>query len=127
MSFQDHNNASISKLEPSERPIDISPLQIEQPVPHKANQAKAPRSTKKKSIKVQGIIEGPKNYPLSYFYGCVAAVVMGLSLVFSADLGERHDGLKAPASLWPGCLLAWVLFHLKEWLFWKCAKTPDPH
>ena len=72
-------------------------------------------------------MDGPKNYPLSYAYGGVSALALGASLYFSADLGTRHDGFYGPASFWPGCLLTWVLFHLKDWILWKLGKVPDPH
>ena len=83
--------------------------------------------TMKKSGKVSANIEGPKNYPLSYFYGAISALALGASLYFSADLGTRLDGFLGPASFWPGCLLTWVCFHFKDWLMWKLGKTPDPH
>lgn len=81
--------------------------------------------TMKRSGKVQADIEGKKNYPLSYFYGVISALGLGASLYFSADLGTRHDGFIGPASFWPGCLLTWFLFHLKDWIMWKLGKVPD--
>lgn len=72
------------------------------------------------------MIDGPKNFKLSYLYGAVSAISLGGSLFFSADLGTRHDGLIGPASFWPGCLGTYLFYHLKEWIFWVSGKTPDP-
>lgn len=73
------------------------------------------------------MVEGPKNYPLSYMYGGISALALGFSLFFSADLGTRLDGFYGPASFWPGCILTWFLFHLKDWIQWKRKVAPDPH
>ena len=81
----------------------------------------------KKSGKVSQQVEAPKNYPLSYAYGGVSALALGASLFFSADLGTRHSGFYGPASVWPGCLLTWLLFHLKDWILWKMGKVPDEY
>lgn len=85
----------------------------------------ASKKSMKKSGKVSAEVEGPKNYPLSYMYGLVSALALGASLYFSADLGTRHGGFVGPASFWPGCLLTWVLFHLKDWVWHILGKTPD--
>ena len=81
----------------------------------------------RKSGKVSANIEGPKNYPLSYAYGAVSAFALGWSLYFSADLGTRHDGFVGPASFWPGCILTWFCFHMKDWIMHKLGKVPDQH
>lgn len=60
-------------------------------------------------------------------YGGVSAIALGLSLYFSADLGTRLDGFKGPASFWPGCILTWFLFHLKDYIYFKLGKTEDKY
>lgn len=80
---------------------------------------------KRGSGKVSERIEEEKNLPLSYVYGAISGLFIGFSLCFSADLGQRLDGFQGPASFWPGCLLTWICFHFKEWIWWKTGKKED--
>ena len=122
---------SMEQMQPEGGANEASPIKVDgveqiaaPSTPAKSDPTTAP-SKKAKSGKVAAIVDAPKNFRLSYFYGGISAVALGLSLVFAADLGERHDGLKSPACLWPGCLFTWIMYHCVSWLLWKSGKSED--